>query len=87
MATFYLPFVSRGDFPALEALLQTKRNYSNWLVQVAAWQTDAERQGHSIRQVRIEPRELRKYLDRRGFPYSREQILGYAEWCAKMQER
>jgi hypothetical protein len=82
-ATFYLPVVSRENFPALEALLHTKKNYSDWLLQAEAWQTYAKSQGHLIQQVRVDPERFRRYLDQRGFPYTREQLLGFAEWCGK----
>jgi hypothetical protein len=86
MATFYLPFVSRGNFAALEALTRSKKNYSDWLSQAANWQADAKRHVYTIQQVSVNPKQFRRYLDKRGFPYSREQLLGFAEWCGKSHE-
>jgi hypothetical protein len=86
-ATFYLPSVSPEDFPALEALLLTKKNYSDWLVQAAAWQAHFAKQGYSIQQVPVDPEQFRRYLDQRGFPHTREQLLGFAEWRGKDNAR
>lgn len=87
ISTFYIPVVSREDFPALEAVLQTRKNYSDWLHQAAAWQTHAKRQGYSIQQVRVDPEQFRRYLDQRGFPHTREQLLGFAAWYGKAHVR
>jgi len=83
IATFYLPVVSSEDFPALEALLLTRKNYSAWLLQAAAWQKQAKKLGSTIREVRVDPDQFRQYLDQRGFPYTREQLLGFADCCGK----
>ena len=86
MDIFYLPRVSRTNFTALEALLHTKRNYSDWLQQAHEMRKYWEKQGCTIRPVEVNPEAFRRYLDAKGFPYDRVQLLGFAEWVGKAQE-
>jgi hypothetical protein len=83
MDVIYLPDVTERDFPALEELVHSKSHYIDWLRQFAHWREDAAAEGAAIHEIPVHAEAFRQYLDAKGFPYDRAQLLGFAEWAGK----
>ncbi len=83
MDILYLPQVTEGDYPALQAIVRGHRTYADWLQLAADWRKHWGGQGCTIQPVAVKPADFRQYLDARGFPYDLNQLLGFAEWVGK----
>jgi hypothetical protein len=76
----YVPHVPAAAYPALEDLVQSGADYIDWLRQIAHWQQGAALEGCVVREIPVEASGFKRYLDAKGFPYNRTQLIGYAEW-------
>lgn len=86
MDILYLPLVTEGEYPALQAMVHGNKTYADWLKLAADWRRYWDAQGCTIKAVYVKPAEFRQYLDARGFPYDLTQLLGFAEWVGKSQK-